>query len=99
VLKCFWYIIKTKRIDAMEHCLNCSGSGTIMGMGMLSKDCEACDGDGKIDNLESEIAKIKPIVDRKSSAYRSAIKEIMSVNKNMSKEQAETLFDEAYNHG
>jgi len=83
----------------MEHCLNCSGSGTVMGTGMLSHDCYVCDGEGKTSNLESEIAKIKPIVDRKAPAYKSAIKEIMSVNKNISREQAETLFDEAYNHG
>lgn len=79
---------------AMQHCVNCSGSGTILGTGMVSIDCKICRGEGVI----TKPNKSTPPIDKQCDSYRAAIKEIRSVNKQMTKSQAEELFNKAYYH-
>lgn len=60
-----------------KRCPNCSGSGTILGTGMMRQDCKNCDGTGKL----------QPVVTFKEKAKRK-IKEKFDVDD----AEAEELF-------
>ena len=75
-------------------CYRCCGTTRYLGNGMIETDCTICV-DGKI--VEK---KPKPIedhkIDRKSKSYKTAIKDIMELNPDISKEDAVKMFDDAY---
>lgn len=79
-------------------CLRCSGSGQVLGNGLIIDDCKTCKGVGKIYDKQplSEDSPIQPSVDKRSRSYKAAIKEIQSVNKEMTLKDAENLFDKIY---
>ncbi len=72
----------------MGLCIRCNGSGKYLGNGMMMTDCTLCDDDVEV--VET------PKVDRKSKSYRAAIKDIMSLNPTISREDAVKMFDNAY---
>lgn len=38
----------------MDRCKNCNGSGLVVGLGMMQKDCQICFGHGKIENFDKK---------------------------------------------
>lgn len=74
-------------------CDKCAGAGEILGNGMIKIECSKCNGEGSYE-LE-EISKKKRI-DKKSKAYKDAIKEIMALNSNINREEAVKLFEKTY---
>jgi len=64
------------------RCISCNGSGQIMGGGMIFHDCEKCEGVGKVYRIDKE-----------SKEYKDTIKDIKNINKEMSDEEAEKLFE------
>ncbi len=78
----------------MDKCYRCNDTGTYMGNGMMMTDCELC----------SEIVSEKPVkevpaidkINRRSKAYQTAIKELMDINPEMSRDDAVKLFDKTY---
>lgn len=77
----------------MEKCYRCNGTGKYMGNGMMMTDCTLCDEDNVIKKPSLDD------VDRTSKSYKKAIKEIMQINDNISKEEAIKMFDDAYLKG
>jgi DnaJ-class molecular chaperone len=75
-------------------CSRCGGSGEVYGNGMLKIDCFVCDGDGSYEP-EKVVKTVR--IDKKSKAYRDAIKELMALNPNIDKGEAARMFEEAYN--
>jgi hypothetical protein len=76
-------------------CARCAGTGEIMGNGMIALKCSKCSGSGKYTeeiNKESQV-----VLDKRSKAYKDAIKEIKAVNPNVSEQMAVKLFDDAFN--
>ncbi len=73
-------------------CTRCSGTGKYLGNGMMIADCDLCD-DGEI--IERDISPATK-VDRKSKSYKTAIKEIMALNPEISRSEATEMFDKAY---
>jgi len=71
------------------RCLSCSGSGKVMGGGMLIKDCTNCSGSGKI-------GKEQVGMDKNSPHYKEAIRNIKALSKDMDDKQAEKIFDDEY---
>lgn len=71
-------------------CYRCQGTGQYLGNGMILTDCNLCNGDGKSVIIAS------PKIDRKSSSYKKAIKDIMSINPSISREEAVKMFDQEY---
>ena len=71
----------------MKLCIRCGDTGKYLGNGMMMADCELCD-----DSKALPIAKI----DRKSKSYQTAIKEIMSLNPEITRAEAVKIFDKAY---
>lgn len=69
------------------RCNRCFGTGQYLGMGMILTDCD-CD---EVMGTQS-----KPVLDRRSRAYKESIAKLMS-EANMSKSEAERLFAEQYN--
>jgi DnaJ-class molecular chaperone len=75
-------------------CSRCGGTGELYGNGMVRIDCSTCDGYGSYE--EKEV--VKPVrIDKKSKAYKDAIKEIMALNPETTREEAVKLFEETYN--
>ena len=71
-------------------CHRCGGTGKYLGNGMMMTRCTLCDPNNKIVKIE------EPVIDRKSSSYKQAIKDIMSINPTISRADAVILFDTAY---
>jgi len=74
-----------------------------MGGGMIFKDCDDCDGDGKIatstentQNHPVNVAKREIKIDKRSKEYKSAIKRIRSLNENISEEEAYNIFEKEW---
>lgn len=64
-----------------------------MGAGMLSKDCEDCDGQGKIKEITDEIDYVRM---KKTEAYQSARKRLNDKYPDLSKDEVEVMLDEAF---
>lgn len=78
----------------MNVCQRCHGNGQYMGQGFMMTDCEYCTG-----GYHREKSNAIPTLDkinRKSKSYQNAIKDIMAINKDISREDAIKMFDEAY---
>ena len=73
----------------MKLCIRCGGTGRYLGNGMMMVDCNLCDDKGQ---LKPSVTKI----DRKSSSYQKAIKDIMAINPTISRSEAVKMFDKAY---
>ncbi|HEX4044671.1 MAG TPA: hypothetical protein VHZ76_03280 [Gammaproteobacteria bacterium] len=73
-------------------CLRCGGTGEYRGQGMMMKDCELCT------SLPVKPIKEPPIdsIDKKSPEYKTAIKQIMALNKDLTKADAVKLFEKTY---
>lgn len=78
------------------HCLACAGSGQILGNGMIIADCKTCDGSGKVSEESVKKVAAAPVVDRRSVAYKDAIKDIQDSNPDLTKDDAVKLFDKAF---
>lgn len=75
-------------------CKQCAGSGKVFGNGMVSQDCKRCLGTGHyVESSEST----SRFIDKRSKHYKSAIKEIMELNPDITHSQATKMFDDAYN--
>jgi hypothetical protein len=72
-------------------CYRCGGTGRYLGNGMMMTDCTLCDDTGNL------IKESQPKIDRHSSSYKKAIKEIMALNPSITKDEAVKMFDKAYN--
>jgi hypothetical protein len=75
-------------------CSRCGGTGELYGNGMIKVDCSTCDGYGSYD--EKEVVKPKQL-DKKSKAYKDAIKELMDSSPKLKREEAVKLFEDTYN--
>lgn len=73
-------------------CVRCTGTGRIMGGGMIYKDCHLCHGSGK---LKPEPKKLAVVVDKRSKTYKDAIAKIMEAS-DVSKDEAARIFDEEF---
>ena len=73
----------------MKLCIRCGGTGRYLGNGMMMTDCKLCDEDNE---PSEKVVKI----DRKSSSYQKAIKDIMAINPTISRAEAVKMFDKAY---
>ncbi len=73
-----------------RRCINCAGSGQVMGGGMLIKTCHECDGAGKIKEPEDEM---DYLVSKQTESYQAAKKRLMKKHKDISDEKAESLLD------
>lgn len=66
-------------------CNRCNGTKKYAGTGYMMIDCELC---------LAPAAQVKPFkLEKSSSEYKKAVKEIMALDKTMSKERAEELFE------
>jgi len=75
----------------ITRCMNCNGSGKLMGGGMMMIDCDTCMGKGKVSDGKVSIEDIK-----NTDSYREAVRNIRALNPVLSKEQAEKLFDDEF---
>lgn len=78
-------------------CSRCAGTGEILGNGMIMIECITCEGDGEYSldkpaNDENTDVKI----DKRSSHYKDAIKEIMQLNPDISRDKAAKMFEDTY---
>lgn len=69
-------------------CIRCGGTGTYNGLGSMLTDCELCN-----DPLSPPAV---DKIDRRSTSYKKAIKDIMDLNPEIGKEEATKIFDDAY---
>lgn len=78
----------------MGKCIRCNDTGMYLGNGMIMTDCNLCDG-----SSAPEPVKVAPALDkinRRSKSYQNAIKELMEINPEMSRDDAVKLFDKTY---
>ena len=69
------------------RCSKCQGSGTVMGNGMIFRDCD-CDA--------GETRPVQPVqIDKRSKAYREAIEKIMASG-DVSREEAVKVFESEF---
>jgi hypothetical protein len=73
-------------------CTKCYGTGEYLGNGFILTDCD-CDKESISEDKSSISLKD---VDRRSKSYKKAIDDIMAINKDITREQAVKMFDEAY---
>lgn len=73
-------------------CDRCSDSGYYLGNGMIITSCDKCD------DTEGQRKSAPALdgIDRKSKTYQKAIKDIMSINPDITRKEAVKMFDEAY---
>jgi RecJ-like exonuclease len=74
---------------ALKMCIPCAGSGRVMGGGMMMKDCDQCDGRGKIQYVDDEI---DYLAKKQSLNYKDAKQRLVD-KANISGEQAEEYLD------
>lgn len=78
-----------------KFCQPCSGSGKLLGGGMIIVDCNHCEGRGRTEEENDELEYLHL---KTTDSYKSAIDKIKSVNDNVSDEEAEEIFKkELYN--
>jgi len=75
----------------VKKCIQCAGSGIVMGIGMIQCDCHNCNGKGKV---EEAIDDIEYLEVKSSESYNKAIDQIKSLDSSISDEKAKELFDE-----
>lgn len=80
----------------ISRCKSCLGSGRVMGGGMIFKDCEHCDGDGKISDIPTKTVADPRLIDKRTARYKSAIKRIKELDATITDDQAEKMFLEGY---
>lgn len=71
-----------------KRCNRCSGTGRVMGGGMIMWDCKHCDGTGKI--FEEPDFEMK----KDTEEYKKTKKKIKDLDPKMTEKQAEKLLDE-----
>ena len=71
------------------RCIPCSGSGLAMGGGMLTKECEHCEGRGKIETK----TRTKELLNKENKHYKKAVKELMSLDPKLNQKDAQEIFD------
>ena len=67
----------------MKRCINCQGSGRVLGGGMMHRDCEDCGGTGKTLDI------------KETDSYKNAINEIAEKT-NISTDEATEIFDDEF---
>lgn len=71
-----------------------------MGLGMISANCYVCDDNGEMpESIQNkEVAKAPALdqIDRRSTSYKKAIKDIMQINPGIGKDDAVKMFNDAY---
>ena len=72
-------------------CKRCNGEGRYLGNGFMMTDCTFCSEEEQTNEAPS-LDKIN----RKSKSYQKAIKDIMAINPDISRQEAVKMFDEAY---
>jgi hypothetical protein len=79
-------------------CKKCGGSGKFLGNGMITMNCRECSNkkhvDSSISKLEDNNSKFK--IDKKSKAYVEAIRDIMTLNPEISRREAAKIFSETF---
>jgi hypothetical protein len=73
-------------------CYKCGGTGEYLGNGMIITNCNVCDNEPRKKKSVSNAP-----INRKSRSYQEAIKDIMAINPDISREEAVKMFDKAYN--
>lgn len=76
---------------SLQRCVPCGGSGKMMGGGMLLKDCEHCEGKGKI-NIDDEDLDI--LLGKQTEHYQKAKAELQAIAPSMNGEEVEKILDE-----
>jgi RecJ-like exonuclease len=87
------------------RCIECGGSGQIMGGGTMLKDCEYCDGTGKPTDKSQKYqdcdicggtGKIKEIdyLKKDSDSYKKAKDKLMDSDDKINSNEAEKILDE-----
>jgi DnaJ-class molecular chaperone len=83
--------------DLKMFCSKCAGCGEIMGNGMIMMDCPKCDGYGEYHETKpANDDKSEMKIDKRSSHYKDAIKEIMELNPKLSRQKAAKMFEDTY---
>lgn len=72
-------------------CGKCSGTGRYLGIGFMMTECTDC----TEKNYQTETPSLESI-NRKSSSYLKAIRDIMKLNPEITRKEAVRMFDEAY---
>lgn len=70
-------------------CYRCQGSGKYLGNGMMMTKCLICE-NGHVKEESSGV------IDRRSKSYITAIKDIMAINPEITREEAVKMFDKEY---
>lgn len=81
------------KLNTSHHCRVCTGSGKLLGMGMMYVECRNCDGYGTLEKKEER--KEVVIVDKRSKSYKDALIKIMD-RTGTTREQAVKIFDEEF---
>ena len=76
-----------------KRCAPCGGSGSMLGMGMMKRECLDCDGSGKIRFVSDEVAYLGM---KQTEAYQNAKKRLQKNQPDLSDAEAESLLDEAF---
>lgn len=90
--------------DIKIRCKECHGSGELLGSGMIRVDCEHCDGEGWFDKDTDSSESIKVIpsakkvikLDRRGHDYKTAIRKIMELHPDITRKEAESIFEQEY---
>lgn len=80
------------------RCKRCSGSGIVMGGGMMRVDCDDCDGNGKVyPDFDDDVSLAKDfVIDKRSKSYREAIKKLKSIHPDMSDSEISEIFEKEF---
>lgn len=81
-------------MEVTKRCIPCNGSGKLMGGGMITADCDNCNGVGKV--KEVAIDEMDYLAMKQTEGYRSAKKRLQSSHPDLSGDEAEKLLDEAF---
>lgn len=76
---------------AKKRCNACVGSGRVMGGGMMTQDCEVCDGIGKIFIPDDPI---DHLMRKESEGYINAKNKIKNLDDKLTDKDAEKLLDD-----
>lgn len=67
-----------------------------LGNGMIMTHCTLCDEDDDYFSPEAKPAPPLDKIDRRSKSYQDAIKDIMAINPDITRQEAVKMFDKAY---
>jgi hypothetical protein len=96
-----YHIVTSQKGLYMTLCIRCGGTKKYLGNGFVITDCELCKSSSisttnaynSNSNSNQDLSKI----DRRSSAYKKAINDLLAINTDMSRKDAVKLFDDTYN--